>query len=342
MAKAKSKKVRVGILGATGYAAAELMRILLRHDGVEVTALGALPQECGPMKDIYPEFCGRLELDVTPHDGQSLAKVCDLVFCALPHAVSYKFVPGLLAAGLKVIDFSADYRLKTPGLYEKWYQVKPDEENLKHAVYGLPELYRDAIRPARLIANPGCYPTSVILGLAPLMDAGLIRPDQIIVNSASGTSGAGRSVKRNFLFCEVNEGYSGYAATGHRHQPEMEEQLGRIGKVDVTLHFQPHLVPMDRGILSTIYTWPVREVTQDQVMAMYREFYKDERFVVVRDAPPSTKHVVGTNYVQVHPVVTRGKIVVFSAIDNLTKGAAGQAAQNMNLVCGFDEATALL
>ena len=338
----KAKKVRVGILGATGYAAAELMRILLRHSGVEITALGALPAECGPLKEIYPEFAGRLELDVTPHDGTSLAKVCDLVFCALPHAVSYKFVPGLLAAGLKVIDFSADYRLKKPGLYEQWYQVKPDEENLKHAVYGLPELYRDDIRPARLIANPGCYPTSVILGLAPLIDNGLIRPDQIIVNSASGTSGAGRAVKRNFLFCEVNEGFAGYAAAGHRHQPEMEEQLERIGRVDVAIHFQPHLVPMDRGILSTIYTWPVREVAQADLMALYNEFYKDEPFVVVRDAPPSTKHVVGTNYVQVHPVVTRGKIVVFSVIDNLTKGAAGQAAQNMNLICGFDETTALL
>jgi N-acetyl-gamma-glutamyl-phosphate reductase len=337
-----AEKVRIGILGATGYAAAELMRILLRHDDVEITALGALPKECGPLSEIYPEFAGRLELAVEPHDGTSLAETCDLAFCALPHAVSFKFVPGLLDAGVKVVDFSADYRLKRPGVYRQWYQTDPDTENLKHAVYGLPELYRDQIRDAKLVANPGCYPTSVILGLAPLVDQGLIRPDQIIVNAVSGTSGAGRGVNLAFLYCEVNEGYKAYATAGHRHQPEMDEQLSRIGRVDVSVHFQPHLVPMDRGILSTIYTWPVRDMAQDDLLALYREFYKDEPFVVVRDAPPSTKNVAGTNYVQVCPVVAQGKIVVLSAIDNLNKGAAGQAVQNMNLLCGFDETTALL
>jgi N-acetyl-gamma-glutamyl-phosphate reductase len=337
-----AKKVRVGILGATGYAAAELMRILLRHPGVEITALGALPQECAPLKKVYPEFSGRLDLAIEPHDGASLAAKCDVAFCALPHAVSFKFVPGLLAAGVKTIDFSADYRLKRPGLYEKWYQNKPDEVNLKHAVYGLPELYRDEIRQARLVANPGCYPTSVILGLAPLVDKGLIRPDQIIVSAASGASGAGRAVRLGTLFCEVNEGFSAYAVGGHRHQPEMEEQLSRVGRIDVSLHFQPHLAPMDRGILSTMFTWPMREVSQAEVLALYREFYQGERFVVVRDDPPCTKHVVGTNYVQICPQVSQGKIVVLSTIDNLTKGAAGQAVQNLNLVCGFDEATALL
>ncbi len=338
----KANTPRVGILGATGYAAAELLRILLRHGGVEITALGALPQECGPLGKLFPEFAGRLDLNVEPHDGASLAAKCDLAFCALPHAVSYKFVPGLLAAGVKTIDFSADYRLKRPGLYEKWYQHKPDEANLAHAVYGLPELYRDEIRQATLIANPGCYPTSVILGLAPLVDQGLIRPEQIIVNSASGASGAGRAVKLNTLYCELNEGYSAYAVTGHRHQPEMEEQLSRIGRVDVSLHFQPHLAPMDRGILSTIYAWPMREQTQEAVRKLYRDFYKNERFVVVCDDPPSTKHVAGTNYVRICPVVAQGKIVILSAIDNLTKGAAGQAVQNMNLLLGFDEARGLL
>ena len=337
-----AKKIRVGILGATGYAAAELMRILLRHPGVEIKALAALAEECGPLAQIFPEFAGRLELAVEPHDTKSLAEWCDLVFCALPHAVSFKYVPALLAAGLKVIDFSADYRLKQPGLYEKWYKTKPDEANLKHAVYGLPELWRDEIRPARLVANPGCYPTSVILGLAPLVDQGLIRPDQIIANSASGASGAGRAVKRDFLFCEVNEGYAAYATAGHRHQPEMEEHLSRVGRVEVRVHFQPHLAPMDRGLLSTIYAWPMRDLAGDELMKLYREFYRGEPFVVVRDAPPSTKNVVGTNYVHVHPLVAQGKIIVLSAIDNLTKGAAGQAVQNMNLMCGFEETTALL
>ena len=337
-----AKTIRVGILGATGYAAAELMRILLRHPGTEVTALGALPEECGPPKDIYPEFAGRLDLDVQPHDAKSLAGACDLVFCALPHAVSFKYVPGLLDAGLKVIDFSADYRIKRPGVYEQWYKVKPDQANLAHAVYGLPELFREQIPGARLIANPGCYPTSVILGLAPLVDQGLIRPDEIIVSSASGASGAGRAVKRNFLFCEVNEGFAAYATAGHRHQPEMEEQLSRVGRVDVRIHFQPHLVPMDRGILSTMFAWPARDVTGDGLLELYRSFYAEEPFVVVRDAPPSTKHVVGTNYVQVCPLAAQGKVVVVTAIDNLTKGAAGQAVQNMNLLCGFGETTALL
>jgi N-acetyl-gamma-glutamyl-phosphate reductase len=332
---------RVGIIGASGYAAADLMRLLLGHPAARITALADLPERCGPLAKLFPLFAGRIDLEVVPADPKALAKACDVVFLALPHTASMTYVGPLLAEGAKVIDFSADYRLKTPGLYEKAYGHKPDEANLAHAVYGMPELYRDEIRPARLIANPGCYPTSAILGLAPLVRDGLVAPNDILVDSKSGVSGAGRTPKLLTHYPECNESIQAYAIGTHRHQPEIAEQLGRIGKVSVDVLFVPHLTPMDRGIESTIYARLLQSLTPADVAALYHKAYDAEPFVVVRDEPPATKHVMGTNYVHVYPTVIGGRAVISAVLDNLTKGAAGQALQNMNLMFGHDETAGL-
>jgi N-acetyl-gamma-glutamyl-phosphate reductase len=332
---------RVGIIGASGYAAADLMRLLLGHPAARITALADLPERCGPLARLFPLFAGRIDLEVVPADPKALAKACDVVFLALPHTASMTYVGPLLAEGAKVIDFSADYRLKKAGLYEKTYGHKPDEANLAHAVYGMPELYRDAIRPARLIANPGCYPTSAILGLAPLVREGLVAPNDILVDAKSGVSGAGRTPRLLTHYPECNESIQAYAIGTHRHQPEIVEQLGRIGKVSVDVLFVPHLTPMDRGIESTIYARLLQSLTPADVAALYHKAYDAEPFVVVRDEPPSTKHVMGTNYVHIYPTVIGGRAVISAVLDNLTKGAAGQALQNMNLMFGHDETAGL-
>jgi len=332
---------RVGIIGASGYAAGDLVRLLLAHPAARITALADLPEKCGPLAKLWPQFAGRIDLEVREADAKALAKACDVVFLALPHTVSLQYVPGLLAAGLRVIDFSTDYRLKTPGLYEKVYGLAADEANLKHAVYGLPELYREEIRGARLIANPGCYPTSAILGLAPLVREGLVAPDSIIVDSKSGVSGAGRTPKLLTHYPECNESLQAYAVGTHRHQPEMAEQLGLVGKTSVEVLFVPHLAPMDRGIETTIYARLLSKVSAEEMLKMYRTAYDGEPFVVVRSEPPATKHVTGTNYVHIYPTAVGGRVVVSAVLDNLTKGAAGQALENMNLLFDHDEKAGL-
>jgi len=332
---------RVGIIGASGYAAADLMRLLLLHPAVEVVALADLPEKCGPLANLFPQFAGRLDLAVTPADPEAMARACDVVFLALPHTAGMTYAGPLLEAGARVIDFSADYRLKTPGLYEKVYGTPADEANLEHAVYGLPELYRDAIRPARLIANPGCYPTAVILGLAPLVREGLIAPSDIIVDAKSGVSGAGRTPGLVTHYPECNESLKAYKVGVHRHQPEMAEQLGLLARTDVEILFVPHLAPMDRGIESTIYARPLQDLVPDRLADLYHAAYDGEPFVVVRDEPPATKDIAATNYVHVYPTLAGGRVVVSAVVDNLTKGAAGQALQNMNLMVGHDETAGL-
>ncbi|MDK1031989.1 MAG: N-acetyl-gamma-glutamyl-phosphate reductase, partial [Planctomycetia bacterium] len=265
--------IRAAILGAVGYAAGELLRLLLRHDGVELAAAADLPEKCGPLVQHYPQFAGRIDIEVKSHSAESLAEACDVVFCALPHAVSLKFVPGLLKAGLRVIDFSADYRIKQPGVYEKWYGVAADEANLAHAVYGLPELYRDEIKSARLVANPGCYPTGPILALSPLLKEGLIENSPIIIDAKSGVSGAGRNPSPTTHYPECNESIMAYAIGAHRHQPEIAEQLSCAAGTDVDVLFVPHLAPMDRGILSTIYTLPHGKVDAERLSAVYEAAY---------------------------------------------------------------------
>ncbi len=332
---------RVGIIGASGYAAADLMRLILSHPAARITALADLPDKCGPLARLFPQFSGRLEVEIVPAEVKAMAAACDVVFLALPHTVSMAYVGPLLAEGLKVIDFSADYRLKAPGLYEKVYGHKADEANLPHAVYGMPELWRSAIIPARLIANPGCYPTSAILGLAPLVRKGLVAPSDIIVDSKSGVSGAGRTPKLLTHYPECNESIQAYSIGAHRHQPEIAEQLSILGRVSVEVLFVPHLAPMDRGIESTIYARLLAPMTQPQIADLYREAYDNEPFVVVRSEPPATKQVVGTNYVHIYPTVVGGRAVISAVLDNLTKGAAGQALQNMNLMVGHEETAGL-
>jgi len=332
---------RVGIIGASGYAAADLMRLLLGHPAAAITALADLPAMCGPLSKLFPQFSGRLDLDVIPADVKVMAAACDVVFLALPHTASMTYVGPLLEAGLKVIDFSADYRLKAPGLYEKTYGHKVDEKYLPEAVYGLPELYRKEIVGARLIANPGCYPTSAILGLAPLVREGLVDPSSLIVDAKSGVSGAGRTPKLLTHYPECNESMQAYAIGAHRHQPEIAEQLSRVGRIGLDVLFVPHLAPMDRGIESTIYAKLLQKLSAADVAALYHKAYDNEPFVVVRGEPPATKHVSGTNYVHIFPTVVGGRAVISAVLDNLTKGAAGQALQNMNLMFGHEETAGL-
>jgi len=331
----------VAIIGASGYTGAEAIEIFLHHSQAKLTYLTALPDECGNVADVFPRFKGRCSLDIEPLDMNKLTSSAKVVLCCLPHKVSMGFVPKLLAAGLKVIDFSADYRIKNVDVYEKYYQPHTDKENLKQAVYGLCELNRDKIKNAKLIANPGCFPTSFILGTAPLFKKKLIE-NSVIVNSVTGTSGAGKNPSKNFHFPNMNENFFAYGIGKHRHQPEMEQIAGEIAGKDVEVLFQPHVAPFDFGIMSTIYCQPKEKIAADKLVELYKDFYKGEHFVQVLNAAPMLKDVAGSNYCHIYPTVCKDKIVIFSAIDNVIKGASGQAVQNMNIMFGIDETLGLI
>lgn len=334
--------IRVAILGATGYSALELFKILLRHPGVEITAATSRQEGSPRLGSVHPALGKRLELRVEDLGPDEVAARAQCVFSCLPHGLTTSIVPKLLAAGCKVIDFSADYRLRDPAVYEQWYkEPHGDVAHLAEAVYGLPELFREQIRAARLIANPGCYPTSAILALAPLLRAGLIDPQDIIIDSKSGVSGAGRTPKLNYHFPECNENFSAYGVGQHRHTPEIEQALSTASGRTVEVIFTPHLVPMDRGILTTAYSRPLRPVSGDEVLRLFREFYAHEPFVRVVDHLPGTKDTSHTNFLDLTARLVRDRIVTVSCEDNLIKGASGQAVQNFNLIYGFDESTAL-
>jgi N-acetyl-gamma-glutamyl-phosphate reductase len=335
--------IRVAIIGASGYTGAESIEIILRHSSAKLVYLTALPEECGQAGDVFGRFKGRCRLQIEPLDFDKLKGIADVALCCLPHKVSMGFVPKLLDAGLKVIDFSADYRLKDTAVYEKFYEVKhTDKPNLERAVYGLPELFRERIKGADLVANPGCYPTGALLAIAPLLKEQLIETDSIIVNAVTGASGAGRNPSAKFHFPNMNENLFAYGVGSHRHTPEMEQIAGEIAGCDVKLLFQPHAGPFDRGILSTVYCQPKGKVADEQLSKLYSDFYSDEPFVQVCEEPPAVKDVAGTNYCHIFATCVKGKIVCFSAIDNLVKGASGQAVQNMNIIFGLDETTGLL
>ncbi|MCC9609236.1 N-acetyl-gamma-glutamyl-phosphate reductase [Blastopirellula sp. JC732] len=335
--------IRVGILGATGYTAFELARILLRHNGAKITALTTRQDDRPHVSSVHPQLTGRLDLHLENLSLDELAERCDCIFGCLPHAASAAVVPGLLERGLKVVDLSADYRLRDVAVYEKWYGEKhPDPARLPNSVYGLPELFRDTIRGAELIANPGCYPTSATLALAPLLKNGMIQPTDILVDSKSGVSGAGRTPKLGTLYCEVNESFSAYGVGTHRHMPEIEQNLQQASGQKCSVIFTPHLVPMDRGILSTCYAKPTGPVTTAEAIAALREFYADEPFVQVIDGMPATKSVSGTNYCHLTARVVNDRIIVIAVIDNLIKGASGAAVQNFNLMYDLAETTALV
>lgn len=333
--------IRVAIQGATGYTALELTRLLLRHPHVEITALTSR-SETGPVAAVHPSLSGRLDLCFENLATDELAERADVCFCCLPHVASMGSIPSLLAAGLKVIDLSADYRLSDPAVYEKWYgHVHTDPTRLGSTVYGLPELYRDRIPGADLIANPGCYTSTSILALAPLLCEGMVEPQGIIIDAKSGVSGAGRAPKLGTLFSECNESLSAYGVGSHRHTPEIEQVLTDVSRQEVEVLFTPHLVPMDRGILATIYVTPRAEQSEQELLELYRTFYAGEPFVRVVDHLPRTKDVAGTNYCDVTVRVVRGKILVLAVLDNLLKGAAGVAVQNFNVMHQYEETTAL-
>lgn len=333
---------RVGILGATGYTAFELIKLLLRHGEAEITALTTRSDERPHVVEVHPQLAGQLDLPLENLTTADVAERTDFVFSCLPHAASAALVAPLVNAGRRVVDFSADYRLDDVETYTKWYgNEHPDPRRVGKTVYGLPELFREQVRSAELIANPGCYTSTAILALAPLLKEGLIEPADIIIDAKSGVSGAGRSPKINTLFCEANESISAYGVGRHRHTPEIEQVLSRASGSDVRVIFTPHLTPMDRGILATIYTRPRREVSQDELLAVLRGAYEGEPFVRVVEHLPATRHVAGTNLFHVTVRLVRDRVLVIAALDNLLKGASGVAVQNFNLMCGFDETLGL-
>ena len=335
--------IKVAIIGASGYTACESIKILLRHEQAKVSYLTALPEECGEISDIFPIFKGQLEMAVEPIDLDKLSRVADVALCCLPHKVSMQYVSKLLGAGVKVVDFSADYRIHDVSLYEKVYQVEhTDKANIERAAFGLPELFRENIVGAELVANPGCYPTAASLGIAPLLKEKLIAADDIVVNAVSGASGAGRKASLAFHYPEMSDNIFGYAVGTHRHMPEIEQILTEFSGEDVSVLFQPHVACYERGIVETIYCKDMDDTSGAKLGELYKEFYKNEPFVRIWDKPPTAKAVAHTNFCDIYATSVKGKIVVFSAIDNLIKGAAGQAIQNMNIICGIDETSGLL
>jgi len=334
--------IKTAIVGSTGYSGQELVRLLALRNDVEIKFLSSQSYVGKKYSDIYPFFKGLVSNVCVEQDVLKFAKECDVVFLALPHGIASKEITReVLATGCKIIDLGADFRLKSRAIYEKWYGVEHHgEELLKNAVYGLCELNRDEIKGAQLIANPGCYATCSIMSAAPLLDAGIVRADNIIIDAKSGVSGAGRTLTADSLYCECNENIKAYKLASHRHTPEIEQALG----VDA-LMFTPHLIPVNRGILATSYYELTHKVNVDEAKRIYKEFYKDCYFVRVIEGDESAeiKNVKGTNFFDVNVFMDErtNKLIVTAAIDNLVKGAAGQAIQNMNLMFGLDEKTGL-
>lgn len=330
--------VRVAILGASGYTALELIKVLLNHPQTQITCLTSRQEDSPHISQLHPSLANRLDLRCEDPSPQEIAQKADFVFCALPHVASMSVVPGLLQAGCRVVDLSADYRLRDPAVYKKWYAHEhTDPERLKTAVYGLPELFADRIPAANLIANPGCYTSTSILALAPLLAKGIIDPTRIVIDAKSGVSGAGRTPKLNTLYAECNESFSAYGIGTHRHQPEIEQVLTDVCGETVEVTFTPHLVPMDRGILATIYPQLKKPYSVPEILGFYREFYQGKPFVRVCEHLPATKDSAFTNYFDVTVRMNRQQLVVVACLDNLIKGAAGVAIQNYNLMNGFPE-----
>jgi len=349
---------KVAIVGASGYSGEELVRLLLRHPRVELTAVTSRQYAGQTVSQVFPKFAGYPkagELRFSEPDAAVLARQAEIVFLALPHGVAAEYAVPLLEAGCRVIDLSADFRLRSAAAYKEFYgHDHPAPALLAQAVYGLPEVYRNEIKEARLIASPGCYPTSILLPVLPLLKAGLVRPHGIIADSLSGVSGAGRKAELDYLFCECNESLRAYGIPKHRHLSEIEEQLSLAAGARVVIQFTPHLVPVNRGILTTLYLAPSREFRSAEeaaelgreLEACYHQAYASEPFVRVLEgkALPDTKNVVGTNMLELawRLDVRTGRLLVISAEDNIVKGAGGQAVQSMNLLCGFEETAGLL
>jgi len=349
------QKLKVSIVGSTGYTGKELIKILLNHKEVELVHLTSTTYVGENINKIFPEFLNKLDKKLINLDLKLISQNSDLVFTALPHTVSMDVVPELLKKGVKVIDLSADYRIKDSAVYQEWYKKELNQiskELLREAVYGLPEIYLDKIKDALLVANPGCYPTSIILGITPLLKYHFIEPEGIIIDSKSGASGVGRKLSLGLHFSECNENFKAYKVIGHNHIPEVEQELSSIyfggddnkqkqQETEIKVSFTPHLLPINRGILSTCYLNLKGSKKEEEVLEIYQKFYQKAPFVRIFKPPnlPEIKFVTGTNYCDIGFSIDErvGKIKVISAIDNLLKGAAGQAVQNMNIMSGFPE-----
>jgi N-acetyl-gamma-glutamyl-phosphate reductase len=335
---------KIAILGGSGYTAAELIKILLRHPAAEIVAVTSRQEDTPLVAELHPSLTGRINLRCERFSSDRLiARGVQCVFGCLPHGVSMDTLPSLLDRGVRVVDLSADYRLRDPNVYAQWYGESHDDvAHLAQAVYGLPEIYGDEIPTAHLVANPGCYPQTGILGLAPLVDGKHIDLHDIIIDSKSGVSGAGRTPKLNTHFPECNESVSAYSVGKHRHTPEIEQALTDVAGESVEVIFTPHLIPMDRGIFTTIYAKPARSLSETQALELYREYYARAPFVRVVTHLPATKDCAGTNFLDIAVKIVRGRIIVLVAEDNLVRGASGVAVQNFNRMYGHDERTALL
>ena len=337
--------IRVAVVGATGYAGAELVRILAGHPEAELAVLTSRQYAGTRFDRVYPAMAGKVDSVCREYSTSLVCEEADLVFLALPHKLPMAYVPEILQRGKKIVDLSADFRFREARLYESVYQPHTAKDLLDSAVYGLCEIYTDQIKAAALIGNPGCYPTSVLLPLIPLLKAGLLNPGSIIADSKSGVSGAGRSLSLTSHYCEVNESFKAYKVAAHRHNPEMNAILSREAKMQVSITFVPHLVPMSRGMLTTIYATPESGVDRQTIADCYRQAYHQMPFIRLcpEDRLPNTLHVRGTNFCDIGFKYDEHnqRLILIAAIDNLVKGAAGQAVQNMNLMQGLDETAGL-
>ena len=338
--------IKVGVIGATGYTGEEIVRILAGHKNVEITVLQAVIDRETPISEILPDLKGKTDLICKKPDLDEACKKADILFLALPHTVSMKIAPVVLKAGKKAIDLSADYRLEV-SVYEKWYKTKhSDKANIEEAVYGLPEFFKEKIKKAHFIANPGCYPTGTILAVGPLMEKGFIKENSVICDAKTGITGAGRKPGWNLDNPDIKGNFKAYKVNNHQHSPEINFILSGIAGKDVKTTFVPHLLPIERGILSTIYMRTYKEIGYAEVSGIFKEKYKNCPFVRIKPEGefPQLKNVAYTNFFELGFAVDKEKklIIAVSAIDNLLKGAAGQAVQNMNIMCGFDETEGLI
>ncbi len=338
-------KTRVGIIGATGYTGLELLRLLIRHPQIQVTALTSQKYAGMPIDRVFPSLTHQLSIACEELSFDRISEKTDFIFTAVPHKTAMETVPPFYAAGKRIVDLSADFRFKDVTAYERWYQKHTSSELLLESVYGLPELHRDEIRDAKIVGNPGCYPTGALLGLIPLVKEGAISTEMIVVDSKSGVSGAGRDLVLDSLFCEVNEGVKAYKLFNHRHLPEIEGELSGLARKKIKVTFVPHLIPMDRGILSTLYVALRKKMKTEEVLAIFESHYQGEPFIRIypKDKFPSTRDVKGSNFCDIGVKVNEddGRTVIVTAIDNLVKGASGEAVQNMNIMLGLPEAMGL-
>lgn len=338
--------VNVGVIGATGYVGIEIVRLLQNHPGINITSVVSQSFVGQKISDVYPNLRNVFDMECQGLNIDKITEGADIFITALPHGISKEVIPKLIEKDKRVIDHSGDFRYKSVEVYEKWYNIKHEMAGLlEYSVYGLPELYREKIKDAKIVGNPGCYPTCSILGIAPLLANKIIETKNIIIDAASGVSGAGRNTELAYQFCECTENFKAYKVSNHRHTSEIEQELSLLAGEELLVSFTPHLVPMKRGMLCTIYANLGSEKTTYELIDLYKQYYKDEFFVRIMDEGkiPETKYVAGSNYIDIGLVVDKrlNRVIVISALDNLGKGAAGQAVQDLNIMCGYPEHTGL-